>query len=185
MNNESLLNILRKRLSAARLGHSLCVANSAVLLARHYGADEKKARFAGLAHDICKCGGVEEMSALYSPRLDCELGNKKLLHAPAGAVLLQNLGVSDEEILNAVRYHTTGRANMSLLEKIVFTADLISTDRDYRDLNAVRELAFCGIDAAMVYILNYVIAKLRSENLAVHPNSLECRQALENLGYNV
>ncbi|MDR1805683.1 MAG: bis(5'-nucleosyl)-tetraphosphatase (symmetrical) YqeK [Clostridium sp.] len=184
MRNEQLLRkILAERLSPARLAHSLNVAQSARSLARHYGADEEAAFFAGLAHDICKCDGAEKMTALLEKAgysfLPCEPGNANLLHAPAGAELLQAAGLCDEpEILDAVRYHSTGRAGMSLLEKIIFTADLISADRHYPDVETVRRLAYEDLDGAVRYVLRYVVASLTAKGAEIHPNSLLCLEAL-------
>jgi predicted HD superfamily hydrolase involved in NAD metabolism len=107
--------------------------------------------------------------------IDCERGNAKLLHAPAGAVYLAKEGLCDDpQILNAVRYHTTGRAGMSLLEKIVFTADLISAERKYPDVDTVRRLAFADLDGAMRYVLHFIINDLERGGKPIHLNSREC-----------
>ena len=78
----------------------------------------------------------------------------------AASFLKEKVGETDEEILNAVRYHTTGRAGMSLLEKIIFTADLTEEGRDYPDVNTVRTLADVALDQAVLYILRYQLGRL-------------------------
>ena len=119
-----------------RLYHSRCVADSAEQLALQYGADPKKARFAGLWHDCAKY-----------------LVSDPLQHAAAGAEYLKHhMGITDEEILSAVRWHTTGHADMNLLAQVVFVADLISEDRNYPDVEIVRELAAKDLNAATDYI---------------------------------
>ena len=183
MNNEKLLSILREKLTPERLEHSLFVAESAVALAQHYRADETNAHYAALAHDVCKCDGIDEMTRILEQSgyvfIDCERGNTTLLHAPAGAVFLRTSGLcTDEEILSAVRYHSTGRAGMTQLEKIVFIADLISADRDYPDVEIVRRLAFKDLDEAVKYVLRWIISDLRRKGEAVHPNSVLCLKAL-------
>jgi nicotinate-nucleotide adenylyltransferase len=161
MNEQRLLEALRERLSPERFEHSLNTAESAAALAKKYGADGEKAHYAGLAHDICKQSGT------------------KLSHASDGAeYLMQNGLCSDEEILGAVRYHTTGHSGMTLLEKIVFIADLISAERDYPDVETVRGFAFENLDEAVRYVLLYNIKKLTDKGEKVHPDSTECLKSL-------
>ncbi|MDR1408927.1 MAG: bis(5'-nucleosyl)-tetraphosphatase (symmetrical) YqeK [Oscillospiraceae bacterium] len=181
-----LLASLHQRLSPSRLAHSLNVADSAAALARCHGVDELAAYFAGLAHDICKCDSVDNMTRILKNSgytfLDCECGNAKLLHAPAGAEFLRLERLCNEaDILNAMRYHTTGRAGMSLLEKVVFMADLISAERDYPDVDIVRKLAFADLDGALRYVLRYIISDLTGNGETIHPNSVECLEWLDSL----
>jgi nicotinate-nucleotide adenylyltransferase len=124
-----------------RLHHSRCVAEAAQKLAQKYGADVEKARFAGLWHDCAKCFGLDDPVA----------------HAAVGAdYLKRHLGIDDEEILAAVRWHTTGRADMGLLEQVVFVADKISADREhYTDLAHLRTLADSDLGAASRYIIEF------------------------------
>jgi len=183
MDKQLLLNALREKLPPKRLEHSLNVASSAAQLAHHYRTDEAKAYYAGLAHDICKCTDADEMTQILQQSgyifLDCEQGSTNLLHGPAGAEFLRQSGLcDDEEILNAVRYHSTGRAGMNLLEKIVFIADLISAERDYPDVDIVRKLAFKDLNKTMYYILQYIVDDLTRKGMPVHPNSIKCLEKL-------
>ena len=137
--NDELLEVLRLRLSKKRLQHSKNVADEAQRLAEKYGADPEKAYTAGLLHDICKEIPPEEQKnyVLLSRRDVCDAEKEvpALWHSIAGAYYAEFvLGCHDEDMLNAVRYHTAGRGNMSLLEEIVYMADLTSADRSYKDV---------------------------------------------------
>lgn len=146
---------LERRLSPKRFRHSCNVASAARQLAQKYGADVEKAYFAGLVHDICKETPFEEQRALmlagdFHPD-EGELHSRKLWHGIAGAYFLQSdFGITDRDILNAVRFHTVGRPHMSLLEEIVYIADMISEDRDYKGVGRMRKLAAENLQEAML-----------------------------------
>lgn len=154
--------LLRARLSKKRFTHSVNVAQEAKKLAALYGEDEDKAYFAGLMHDVCKELPPDEMEELmlagsFEVSKE-ERDSAKLWHGIAGAFYLQvTLGISDVDILNAVRFHTIGRAGMSRLEEIVYLADLISEDRDYPDIAEMRRLSYTDLNAAMLFGLRYSI----------------------------
>jgi HD superfamily phosphohydrolase YqeK len=101
--------------------------------------------------------------------------NKKLWHAMAGECYLRiEMGIADEDILNAVRYHTTGRAGMSLLEKVVYIADYISVERDYDDVDVMRELSMNkGLDEAALYALMFSFKSLSKKEKLIHTDSVE------------
>ena len=171
--------LLRSKLDDYRYTHSLCVAKSAKDLAVTYGADEEKAYLAGLLHDVMKNASGEEQLQIISKAdimlSPCEMRNDKLWHAIAGAAFLKvELGITDEEVVSAIRWHTTGKAGMSTLEKVVYLADFISEDRTYPDVDVVRRLAFLGLEQAIVYTQKYCIAKLLSKNMIIDPSSVEC-----------
>ena len=171
--------LLRSKLDDYRYVHSLGVAKSARELAKIYGADEEKAYFAGLLHDVMKNASPDEQLQIISKAdiilSPCEMRNQKLWHAIAGAAFLKaELGVIDEEIIGAVRWHTTGKAGMSTLEKVVYLADFISEDRTYPDVDEVRRLAAIGLEQAIVYTQKYCITKLLKENMIIDPSSVEC-----------
>ena len=134
--NAEFLEEIKKRLNPDRLYHSLNVADEAKKLAKHYGADEQKAFTAGLLHDILKNTPDSELLQYFERNgimlTETERASRKTWHAMAGADFLRReLHVTDEDILSAVRWHTTGRAGMTLLDKVLFVADFISADRDY------------------------------------------------------
>ncbi|MBQ8503622.1 MAG: nicotinate (nicotinamide) nucleotide adenylyltransferase [Clostridia bacterium] len=174
-----LKKILKERLIETRYIHSLNVADSASQLAKKYGADSEKAYFAGLVHDIMKNASdkeqlqIMEKGGIILSRTEKE--NKKLWHAMAGECYLRlEMGISDEDILNAVRYHTTGRAGMSLLEKVVYIADYISVERDYEDVDIMRDLSLNkGLDEAALYALKFSFKSLSKKEKLIHTDSVE------------
>ncbi len=176
--NEIFKNVLQERLTEKRYIHSLNVAESAVELARIYGADEGKAYTAGLVHDACKnMPSALQLSYMLENKVDLtdiEINTPKLYHAICGrAYVEKEFGITDEDMLNAVRYHTTGRKNMSLLEKIVFIADFISAERDYDGVEVMREKAKRSLDEAIVEGLSFTIKKLIDDERVVHPDTMD------------
>ncbi|MDR2524599.1 MAG: bis(5'-nucleosyl)-tetraphosphatase (symmetrical) YqeK [Oscillospiraceae bacterium] len=175
--HEQAQALMASLLPPERLRHSVCVADAAEKLARRCGADAEKAWLAGMLHDCMKYAPPELQQKLCArngtPLSAVDLDSPKVWHAFAAAAYLRlECGVTDAEILNAVRWHTTGRAGMTLLEKVVFVADLISDDRVYPDVAQVRALAAEQLDAAAKYILEYLFAKLEREGKRMeHPAS--------------
>ena len=175
--DEQYIEIIRQRLSEYRFHHSLCVAQEAKRLALLHGADPDKAYTAGILHDIMKDTDREtqlQILADYGVELDeVEIQSPMLWHARSGEVFLRNvLGVTDEDILSAVRYHTTGRAGMSQLEQVVFTADFTSADRNYPDVAVIRALADESLTKAIRYGVEYTIRDLQNRDAVVHPDTL-------------
>ena len=156
---------LEQNLSRKRYQHSLNVAKAAKQLAQRYGADPEKAYYAGLVHDICKETDIDVQQAFvrkyagaFPPDL-AELNSRKTWHGIAGAYFIEaEFGVTDEEILNAVRFHTVGRPGMSLLEEIIYIADTISEERDYKDVAKYRKAAFEDLQETILAVLRYSIA---------------------------
>lgn len=176
---EQYRDILRGRLTPKRYRHSLAVAEQAEHLARKYGADPEKARTAGLLHDILKDTDGDSQLQIFKDfgiLLDAvEETAPKLWHAHAGAVFLEHiLGITDPDILLPIRYHTTGRAGMSMAEVVLYLADFTSADRDYPDVDVMRELAERSVEEAMRYALRYTIDDLNEQGRSVHPDTLAC-----------
>lgn len=172
-------SLIKSRMGERRYIHSINVAKSAVALAEKYGADTEKAEIAGILHDSCKEIQRDEMLQIILDGgiiLDAvEKNTSKLWHAIAGAVYTRDiLNIKDNDIFNAIKYHTTGRANMSLLEKIIFTADFISDERDYNGVDIMREKAFNDLDDAMLYGLQFTITDLAERKLTIHSNAINC-----------
>ena len=175
--------VLREKLGPARLRHSFAVADSARELAQRYGGDAEKACFAGLLHDVMKDTPKDEMLRFLREAgvalTPTELHNPKLWHAMAGEAFLRTrLHVDDADVLNAVRYHTTGRGEMSLLEKIVYIADYISADRTYDGVDDMRAFAAESLERAMLFGLSFTIADLAQKEQVIHPDSVECYNAI-------
>ena len=179
MNAEEYRSLIKNRMGERRYIHSLNVAKAAVKLAKHYGADVEKAETAGILHDCCKEIPKDEMLQIITRGgiiLDAtEKNSSKLWHAIAGSVYVRDeLGIKDEDIINSIKYHTTGRAGMSLLEKIIFIADFIGDERDYDGVEIMREKAFNRLEEAMLFGLQFTITDLAKRKLQIHSNALFC-----------
>lgn len=170
---------LRARLTDDRFLHSLNVADMAKELAQIHGEHTDTAYLAGLVHDctkntppqvqedIIREGGIR-LSAL-------EQSSKKLWHAISGSVFIQTeYGIDNPAIISAVRYHTTGKADMSLLERIIYTADFVSIERNYPGVERIRDLAKNDLDAAVYEGAAFTVKKLTDAGLPVHPDTLAC-----------
>ena len=182
VNINELRDILKIRLSKKRYTHSLNVADAALKLAEKYGADIEKAYLAGLVHDICKEVPTDEQLAMAQKcRQGIDETEQKipaLYHAAAGSWYGENvLHIHDEDILNAVRYHTTGRAGMSRLEECVYLADLISEDRTYKDVGRMRRLAFEDINGAMLEAARFTLSDVIAKGSFTPAISSVCRRS--------
>lgn len=169
--------LLKERLVEKRYYHSLAVADEAYRLAEKYGADCQKAYLAGLLHDITKNSTKEEHLNIFNtfgiiPN-DIEKSSEKLWHAVSGAAYIKHiLQIDDEEIYDAVRYHTTAKADMSLLSRIIYLADFTSADRDYDDVDVMRRLVDTSLEEAYFYALRYTVNELAGKGCAIHPDTV-------------
>ena len=175
---QEYIKAIKPMLSQKRFEHSLNVAQEAVKLAKKYGADEEKAEIAGLLHDILKDTPSEKQLKILSDfgiiLNNVELSAKRFWHAIAGAVYIRTaLNIEDPEILDAVRYHTTGRNNMSLLEKVIFIADFISKDRDYPGVEDMRRTAYKSLDKAIVEGIAFTIGDLAKNRDPIVPDTID------------
>ena len=175
--HEVLKQILKSRLSEKRYYHSLCVAEEARRLAVRYGDDEERAYLAGLLHDITKNAPEEEHLQIFDRfgiiLTDIEKNARKLWHAMSGAAYVRFiLEIGDEEIADAIRYHTTAKAGMSRFEKILYLADFTSADRDYDDVDVIRRYVDESLDKAFLYALQYSIEDLVKNGKAVHEDTV-------------
>jgi predicted HD superfamily hydrolase involved in NAD metabolism len=173
---ERLLAQVRAQMNENRYRHTLGVAQSARALAEKYGADPDKAELAGYVHDYCKCWPTEKMRGYllrYDMPQEIVNGEKELWHAFVGAVAIQTeLGITDPEVLQAVRYHTTGRVGMSLLEKVVCVADYIEPNRSFPGVDRIRQLAAENLDQALAFALGGTISFLIEQKKQVFPLTL-------------
>lgn len=174
-NLRKLRKEIEKVQDAKRFEHTLGVEYTAASLAMRYGASVKSAQTAGLLHDCAKCLTGEELLSVCRknriPVSKLEESNPFLLHAKAGAYLArEQYGVEDQDILQAIHNHTTGRPGMSLLEKIVFIADYIEPGRNHApNLEEIRRLAFTDLDGALLKILEDTLEYLDGGNRDVDP----------------
>ena len=164
MTRQEMREAIRPLMSEERYRHSLGVEKEAERLARRWGEDPEKAAIAGILHDCCKeMPLTEALQIMRRSAIMTEIDFREqpqLIHGFAAAEILGRYGVRDKDIENAVRYHTTGRAGMSRLEKIVYLADLTEEGRHYPDVAEMRRWADRSLDGAMLYALCYTIGKL-------------------------
>lgn len=169
-------------LSEKRLLHSL---NSAVLSARYairFGYNPDQAAIAGLLHDCAKELPPEEQKKYASDVTSGKLPSKEMIHAPAGVkYAFEHYNVTDNTILDAINYHTTGRANMSGIEKIVYLADKLEPARDYDDLSEIRRLVETDLDGAMIECLLTVKESLMRKGMSFHDQSSDALEELMKL----
>lgn len=166
---KELVQYLSKHLKGEKFEHSLLVEKTAIKLAKRYGADTSKAGVAGLLHDVTKQMNNIEMAKKYHIVSPVE----KTLHGAVAAAYLKEQGiVEDEDVLSAIRYHTTGRADMTLLEKIVYLADYIEPSRDFDGVERLRELAKKDIDRAMLLGLAMSLCEVIKKNSLVEIDSV-------------
>jgi predicted HD superfamily hydrolase involved in NAD metabolism len=180
---EKLQKKLKKHMNAKRYRHTIGVCYTAVSLAMRYGVDLQQAAVAGLLHDCAKC--LEEKEILQEcdkykiAYNETEQRQPYLLHAKLGAFYAhKKYKVSDEAVCSAIRYHTTGRADMSLLEKIIFTADYIEPYRKMLPvLPKIREMAFLDLDEAVYLILqatlDYLSQGEKQSQKEIEPHTME------------
>ena len=178
MTDAQFTEILKERLTEKRFIHSLNVAESSAMLAKLYGYDESVAYTAGLIHDCCKdTPPSEQLKYMLEKKVDLteiEICTPKLYHAICGSVYARcEFKIDNTDILDAIRYHTTGRKGMSFLEKIVFIADFISAERDYNGVDIMREKAQRSLDEAIVEGLAFTVTELISNGRLVHPDTID------------
>jgi nicotinate-nucleotide adenylyltransferase len=180
---EKYRKLIEERLSNHRYVHSLNVAKSSFLLAQKYGADEEKAYLAGLLHDICKEVSDEEQLKILTDfaiiKDSVSKSQPKLWHAITGSLYVKEiLGIEDSDIINAIRYHTTGRASMSILEKVLYIADFISDDRTYEGVENLRLAAKESMEKAMDIALTFSIMELIGKGKPIHIDTLHAYNQL-------
>ncbi len=178
MEYQKYKELLRNNLDDYRYKHSLCVADEARRLAKKYGCDSERAYLAGLLHDVTKKYSEEEHLKIFSTfdiiLSDIEKGSLKLWHAISGSAFVKyELNIQDEEIISAIRFHTTAKSDMTLLEKILYIADFTSADRDYDDVEIMRALSDVSLEKAMLYALKYTINELMEKGVPIHPNTFD------------
>ncbi|MCI9194423.1 MAG: nicotinate (nicotinamide) nucleotide adenylyltransferase [Angelakisella sp.] len=172
-----LRRYIRPLMTDYRYRHSLGVEKQAVKMARRFGADQRKAALAGILHDVCK---DMPKGALLQNILESGIINgidfkasPQLIHSYAGALYLQShMDIHDTEVIEAVRYHTTARAGMSLLETVVYLADLTSEDREYPDVGEMRRLCDTDLRKAMIHALTHTVKELTRKQKPICPDTL-------------
>lgn len=156
---------LSERLTEKRYRHSLAVRERAFFLAGLYGENEEKAALAGLLHDCCKCLSRNEQLKIIKSRGiifdDFMLAHPQLWHGTAASIVVEDeLGIRDTEVISAIRLHSTGAKGMTRFDMIVYLADLTSADRQYHDIQTIRDLSEQSLEKGMTYCLKHIIRML-------------------------
>lgn len=182
MNVDFLLQATKEELPLQRFEHTCRVLDTALELARHEPIEENKICVAAVLHDYCKYWSPEILESWIR---QTEIPND-LLHYPSllwhafvGAeVAKQRFKIDDPDVLNAIRYHTTGRVGMSLLEKVIFLADVIEPGRKFPGVDHLRKLARSHLDQAVLASLDQTIHHLLDRGQKVYPLTLSARNAM-------
>ncbi len=179
---QTVIGLLKKN----RVAHVLGCRDAAVKLAQHYGEDKTNAARAGLLHDITKaldgplqltlCSEYGILLSKFSQE------NPKTLHALTGSLVAEQLFGENEAVVNAIRYHTTGRPGMSKLEKIVYIADFIEENRDFPEVKQLRAAAWRSLDEAMLMGLEMTLKQLHSQNRQISQSSIDAARYLREHG---
>ena len=183
---EELEQVVISLLNPNRVAHVLGCRDTAVELARHYGANETDAARAGILHDITKAidGPLQltlcqEYGILLS-KFSQE--NPKTLHALTGSLVADQVFGESEAVVGAIRYHTTGRSNMGLLEKIIYVADYIEPCRDFPGVVKMREIAYRNLDEAMLMGMDMAMAHVRSQGQELAQATVDAARFLRDAG---
>lgn len=183
---EELRPIALSYLKAKRIPHVLGTEQTAKALAEKYGANVEKARFAALLHDATKRLSMAEQLALcerYHIALDeLEQHALKLLHAKTGAALARDVYGADDEIYSAILWHTTGKPNMTVLEKVLYLADYIEPNRDFDGVDDLRKVVWEDLDRGLAMGLAMTVEEMKERGNPVHYNTLEALEYLR--GHN-
>ena len=169
---------VKQRQTAKRFEHTLGVAYTAACMAFTLDVPPLKAELAGLLHDCAKCYTDKELiSMCQHDKVELtseELASPAVIHAKYGSFMAEHeFGIADSDILNAIRFHTTGRPDMSTLEKLIFTADYIEPLRDKAsNLNEARRLAFTDLDECVYNILDATVTYLKSQGSVIVPDTM-------------
>ena len=174
---DQLERVVISLLNPNRVAHVLGCRDTAVKLAKHWGADETDAARAGILHDITKAidGPLQlTLCEAYGKILnDFSRKYPKTLHALTGSLVAKRIFGENEAVVSAIEHHTTGRADMSLLEKIIYVADYMEPNRDFPGVEKLRELAYSDMDAALKLGLEMTLEHLKRQGAEVSPESRE------------
>lgn len=182
MNREQLIKAVQAQMPERRWKHTLGVMETAVILANRFGADPVKADLAAILHDVCKYWPVQQQAqvirdqGLQTDLLDYD---KELWHAHAGAIIARaEFGIEDGEILDAIRYHTSGREQMTLLDKVVCLADYMEPGRDFPAVHNIREIAEHNLERALIAGFDSTLEFLIQNGKRIYPLTILTRNSL-------
>lgn len=177
---KQILQYLNLKLNAQRFQHSLRVKDTSIALAKIYNINEEKARIAGLVHDCAKNLKNNEINDFLEKNGynidEMFKNNSNILHGLIGSIIAENImNITDRDVLNAIAFHTTGRANMSMLEKIIYLADYIEPMRNFNGVEILRTLAYENLDEALLLSFNNTIKYVIDKGDFIHKDTIEAR----------
>lgn len=175
---------LKEDIGIERYNHTIRVVETSKKLALKYKEDVQKTSMAALLHD---CGKFSDSRKLLKMIDDFDIildnvmkNNIQLVHGPLGAEMARRVyGIDDHEILSAIYYHTTGKENMSLLEKIVYISDYIEPGRDFQGVDEVREMAFVDLDKSILWAMDNTIKYVIDRGFLLHLDTVKGRNSLK------
>lgn len=177
---DTMLNSLSVAVTPKRFQHSVNVMDTAILLSNHYGCDVEKAKVAAVLHDFAKDFPKDKMIdaciRYQIPEFQTFGYISSVLHGPVAAWIAKDeFEVEDPDTRNSIYFHTTGRPNMSLLEKVIYIADYIEPNRKFDGVEELRKLAYKDIDRCMLHGLNMTIETVVSKGSMLNPVTVEAR----------
>ncbi|WP_424768982.1 bis(5'-nucleosyl)-tetraphosphatase (symmetrical) YqeK [Paenibacillus sp. sgz302251] len=182
MNREQMIDKVKAEMPERRWLHTQGVMDTSIILAERFGEDPARAELAAILHDVSKYWATERMAEMIREKgLPSELllYDKELWHAPVGAWIAEHeYGVKDYEVLDAIRYHTSGRRGMTKLEKIVCLADYMEPGRQFPGVDNIRLLSEQHLDQALLAGFNSTISFLLEKGKRIFPLTIEARNAL-------
>lgn len=179
---EAIIEAVRSQMPEKRWNHTLGVMETSVKLAEQYGGDPVRAELAAILHDVAKYWPIDRLERVIReqnmPAILLE-HDKQLWHAPVGAFVAEkDFGITDAEVLDAIRYHTSGREQMTLMDKIVCLADYMEPGRDFPGVNNIRELAKHSLEGALIAGFDSTIELLVSRKKRIYPLTILARNDL-------
>jgi predicted HD superfamily hydrolase involved in NAD metabolism len=180
---KQIIEYLKENLKINRFKHSLGVRDTAEKLAKLYNVNVYNTKIAGLVHDCAKCMSDEELISIANKNNitidEVFEETPNLLHGPVGAVIARDkMGISDKDILSAVAYHTTGKEDMTLMEKIIYIADYIEPGRNFPGVNDIRNDALINLDKTLLDCFNNTIKHVINKGQLLHVNTIKGRNYL-------
>ncbi len=182
LKREELIEHVSSQMPARRWSHTLGVMQSAIELAERYGADPARAELAAIIHDVAKYWPVQRQAAVIADNgLDADLLNydAPMWHSEVGAYVAEHdYGIEDREVIDAIRYHTSGRENMTLLDKIVCLADYIEPGRDFPGVDLIREKAQLSLEEGLIAGFDSTLRVLVERGQTIFPTTVLARNDL-------
>ncbi|MFC5651797.1 bis(5'-nucleosyl)-tetraphosphatase (symmetrical) YqeK [Paenibacillus solisilvae] len=182
MNRDAMIEAVRSEMPERRWNHTLGVMETSIILAERFGADPVKAEQAAILHDVAKYWQTSRMESIIRQEgLPADLleFDKELWHAPVGAFVAEQLfKVTDLDVLDAIRYHTSGREGMTLMDKIVCLADYMEPGRDFPAVHKIREIAQHSLEKALVAGFDSTISYLLQQGKRIYPLTVAARNDL-------